>query len=145
MAVLYVFGTNLCEQIGAGPFVGLYLSGGVLSSLASLAYNVVRQRFNVASLGASGAIATLVGIYAVVNPDAQLYVIFLPFLMLKAKTFVTVLAMVETLGIVRGWTMVDHVAHLSGLGWGVASGYALLAEYKRRLEEERKKKWLGWW
>ncbi|KAI5852005.1 hypothetical protein BZA05DRAFT_398630 [Tricharina praecox] len=149
MVVLYCFGTNLCEQIGAGPFIGLYLSGGVLSSLASLAYNVVRQRFNVASLGASGAIATLVGIYAVVNPDAELYVIFLPFIMFKAKVLVTLLAMVETLGIVRGWTIVDHVAHLSGLGWGVVSGYALLAEYKRRLERKRKeleeKKWLGWW
>lgn len=120
-----------------------------MSSLASLAYNVVRQRFNVASLGASGAIATLVGIYAVVNPDAELYVIFLPFIMFKAKVLVTLLAMVETLGIVRGWTIVDHVAHLSGLGWGVVSGYALLAEYKRRLERKRKeleeKKWLGWW
>jgi len=149
MVVLYCFGTNLCEQIGAGPFVGLYLSGGVVSSLASLTYNVVRQRFNVASLGASGAIATLVGIYAVVNPDAQLYVIFLPFLALKARAFVTLLAMVETLGIVRGWTVLDHVAHLSGLAWGVAGGYALLAEYRRRLERKRKeqeaKKRLGWW
>jgi rhomboid-like protein len=149
MAVLYVFGTSLCEQIGAGPFLGLYLSGGVASSFASLAYNVVRQRFGVVSLGASGAIATLIGAYAVMNPDAQLYVIFLPFLMLRAKTFVACLAVVETLGIVRGWKVLDHVAHLSGLGWGVAGGYAIVEEYRRRLDRRRKEEqargWLRWW
>jgi rhomboid-like protein len=149
MAVLYVFGTSLCEQIGAGPFLGLYMSGAVASSFASLAYNVVRQRFGVVSLGASGAIAALIGAYAVFNPDAQLYVIFLPFLMLRAKTFVACLAAMETLGIVRGWRVLDHVAHLSGLGWGVLGGYVVEAEYRRRLErkrrEEEEKRWLGWW
>jgi rhomboid-like protein len=147
MFVLYVFGTSLCEQIGSGPFVGLYLSGGVLSSLASLTYNVVRQRFHVCSLGASGAISALVGAYAYINPDTQLYVIFLPFFALKAKYFISVLAAVEALGIVRGWQVMDHVAHLGGLAWGVGFGYALIEEYNRRLErkrEELKKKGFGW-
>ena len=138
MFALYIFGTSLCEQIGSGPFLGLYLSGGVVSSLASLTWNVAKQRFNVVSLGASGAIATLVGVYAYINPDAELYIIFLPFLALKAKVFVSVMAAVETLGIVRGWAVFDHVAHLSGLAWGVAGAYAMMWEVQRRADKKRK-------
>ncbi|KAA8894863.1 hypothetical protein FN846DRAFT_972356 [Sphaerosporella brunnea] len=149
MAVLYMFGTSLCEQVGAGPFLGLYLSGGVASSFSSLAFNVVAQRFGVVSLGASGAIAALIGAYAVLNPDARMYVIFLPFVALKAKTFVTGLALMETVGIVRGWRVLDHAAHLGGLGWGVAGGWVIVEEYKRRLErrrkEEEERKRFGWW
>ncbi|KAF8253473.1 rhomboid-domain-containing protein, partial [Wilcoxina mikolae CBS 423.85] len=132
MFVLYSLGTSLCEQIGSGPFLGLYVSGAVVSSLASLAWNVVRQRFGVVSLGASGAISTVVGAYTYLNPDAELYIIFLPFIVLKAKVAVGLMACLETLGIIRGWAVLDHVAHLSGLAWGVAGGWALMKEYKRR-------------
>ncbi|KAA8895145.1 hypothetical protein FN846DRAFT_970962 [Sphaerosporella brunnea] len=151
MAVLYVFGTSLCEQVGAGPFLALYLSGGVASSFASLAYNVLAQRFGVVSLGASGAIAALIGAYAVLNPDARMYVIFLPFVALKARTFATGLALMEVVGIVRGWKVVDHVAHLGGMAWGAAGGWVIVEEYKRRLErrrkaeEEEQRERSGWW
>lgn len=138
MCVLYSLGTSLCEQIGAGPFVGLYLSGAVVSSLASLAWNVYRQRFAVLSLGASGAISTVVGTYAYINPDSRLYIIFLPFLALKAKMVVSAVAVLEMVGIARGWAVLDHMAHLSGLVWGVAGGWALMAEYRRRLKKRRK-------
>jgi len=145
MFVLYSLGTSLCEQIGAGPFLGLYTSGAVVSSLASLAWNVVRQKFGVVSLGASGAISTVVGVYAYINPDAELYIIFLPFMVFKAKVVVGFMACMEVVGITRGWAVLDHVAHLSGLMWGVVGGWALMKEYKRRMERRRKEKGIGWW
>ncbi|CCX32896.1 hypothetical protein FPQ18DRAFT_119868 [Pyronema domesticum] len=145
MFVLYSLGTTLCEQIGAGSFLGLYMSGGVVSSFASLAYNVARQRFSVISLGASGAISSVVAAYAYLNPDNQLYIIFLPFLALKAGLVVKLMACLEAVGIARGWKKLDHVAHLSGLGWGTVGAWAIVKEYERRLEakrQERKEK--GW-
>jgi hypothetical protein len=56
---------------------------------------------------------------------------------LKAKVVVGFMAYVEVVGTVMGWTVLDHVAHLSGLTWGVAGEWGLMElmeEYKRRLE-----------
>ena len=36
--------------------------------------------------------------------------------------------------------VLDHVAHLSGLAWGVAGGWALMEEYKRKLERRKEKR-----
>jgi len=76
----------------------LYASGAVVSSRASLAWNVLRHRFAVVSLGASGAISTVIGAYAYLNPNAELYIIFLPFVALKAKVVVGIMAFLEVVG-----------------------------------------------
>ena len=142
MFALYIFGTTLCEQIGSGWFVALYMSGGVVSSFGSLAYNVLRARFAVCALGASGAISAVVGAYAYINPENRLSIIFLPFLVLKAQTFVALLACVEVLGVVRGWAMLDHMAHLGGLVWGTAFAHWLVGEMQKRREQA--KRIYGW-
>jgi len=134
MFVLYSVGTSLCEQIGPGYFTSLYISGGVISSFASLAYNVARSRFHVYSLGASGAIMSVVGCYAYLNPDSLFFIIFLPFLQFKARTLIVGAAAFETLGLIRGWHFLDHMAHLSGLGWGLSFGYLMNKELERRIK-----------
>ncbi|KAL7273316.1 hypothetical protein RUND412_003845 [Rhizina undulata] len=134
MFVLYVFGTSLCEQIGRGNFLALYFSAGTVSSFVSLAANVFRSRFHIFALGASGAISGIIGTFTYFNPNHELYFVLLPFLAFKASHFVTGLALLETVGIVRGWAVLDHVAHLSGLGWGLGYGYYLEQQVKKRKE-----------
>jgi len=139
MFALYVVGTSLCEQIGQGPFLGLYLSGAVVSSFAALANHVLRQRFLVSSLGASGAVMSVIGTFAYLNPDQKFYIIFLPFLLIKARYIVAIALLVETAGVIKAWRTIDHMAHLSGLLWGLGSGYLLHQETNRRLNEVYKK------
>lgn len=59
----------VCDQIGRGNFLGLYFSAGVVSSFASLAHNVIRARFHIYALGASGAITGIVGTFTYFNPE----------------------------------------------------------------------------
>lgn len=56
----------------------------------------------------------------------------------KAYQFVTGLALLEVVGILRGWAVIDHVAHLSGLLWGVAYAYWKEQEFKKKRELARK-------
>lgn len=141
MLVLYSIGTSLCEQIGSGAFVGLYLSGAVVSSLGSLVFNVTTKRFATSSLGASGAIACIIGAYTYLNPDRELFIIFLPFLAMKAKYMVSCAAAFEVLGMARGWRSLDHAAHFSGMVWGVAGGWMLWKEWQRRIRAAREKRY----
>ncbi|CAZ84164.1 unnamed protein product [Tuber melanosporum] len=132
MFALYIFGSTLCDQIGRGNFLGLYFSSGVIASFASLTHNVLRGRFHVYALGASGAVFGVLGAFTYFNPETKLSFIFLPFIGLQAKYFMSGVAMLEAFGIVRGWQTIDNVAHLAGLGWGVGMAYWLEQRVKRR-------------
>lgn len=68
----------------------------------------------------------------------ELYFVLLPFMSFKAYQFVTGLALLEVVGILRGWAVIDHVAHLSGLLWGVAYAYWKEQEFKKKRELARK-------
>ncbi|PWW73826.1 rhomboid-domain-containing protein [Tuber magnatum] len=136
MFALYVFGSTLCDQIGRGNFLGLYFSSGVIASFASLTHNVLRGRFHVYALGASGAVFGVLGAFTYFNPETKLTFVFLPFIALQAKYFMSGVAMLEAFGIVRGWQTIDNVAHLAGLGWGVGMAYWLEQMVKRRRERE---------
>lgn len=140
--------------------MSLYVTGGVVSSFTSLAYNVLLHRLYTSSLGASGAVCALVGAYAYFNPECvvisplflfltapeltpafhsnHLYLIFLPFLAIKAKYFVGGLAALDLAGLIRGKTKFDHVAHLAGTAWGVTYAYYLQKEAQRRVEAKRR-------
>ena len=131
-------GTSLCDQIGSGAFVALYLSGGVISSFASLAFNVALARFHVSSLGASGAVYAIVAAYAYINPQREFFFFILPFFTFAASTLTGFAVLFETAGLARAWYAgrsffgVDHMAHLSGLLWGSFGGMVIVKELQRR-------------
>ncbi|KAF3914486.1 P-beta [Arthrobotrys entomopaga] len=140
MLGLFFLGTTLCEQIGRGNFLALYLASGGISSFASLAFNVLTKRFFIFGLGASGAVFGVVGAYATLNPDRELYFILLPFFGIKSATLVTGMGVWEFLSLVFGWKMwMDHMAHLAGLLSGVGLISWLKAEARRRREAALKR------
>ncbi|KAF8423409.1 hypothetical protein EV426DRAFT_534238 [Tirmania nivea] len=139
---LYVFGTTLCDQIGRGNFLAVYFTSAVVSGFASLAYHVLRARFHVFALGASGAVSGVLGAYAYLNPNRELYSLLFPFVAVKAAHFVGAMAGWEVWGLLRGYTKVDHVAHLSGLASGLVCGLGLWHAARRR-GERRIKRWWG--
>ncbi len=69
MLLLYLIGTSLHEQIGRGDFLALYISSGVIGSVASLSNMVLRNVLYSSSLGASGAVIGVFAAFCTINPE----------------------------------------------------------------------------
>jgi membrane associated rhomboid family serine protease len=70
---LWTFGDNVEDRVGRVRFLLLYLACGVVGGLA---HAVMTATPNVPLVGASGAIAGLMGAYLAMFPRAQLYQVF---------------------------------------------------------------------
>jgi hypothetical protein len=72
MWTLWLFGRALEERLGALRFIAFYLLCGALASVAHLAFNLESQ---VPALGASGAIAGVLGGYTLLHPRARIILV----------------------------------------------------------------------
>jgi membrane associated rhomboid family serine protease len=87
------------------------------------------ENLNIPMVGASGAIFGLLIAFAMMFPDVQLMLIFLP-VPIKAKYFVPVYALIELVFGVAGFSW-DNVAHFAHLG-GALVGFIIVRYWKRR-------------
>jgi membrane associated rhomboid family serine protease len=77
MLYLWVFGDNIEDAMGHVPFLAFYLLAGVLAGMAHIVTNAASE---VPLVGASGAIAGVLGAYLILYPRARiLSVIFIVF------------------------------------------------------------------
>lgn len=56
---------------------------------------------------------------ALAYPDASVSLIFLPMIPIPIGMGMGAMVLVDLLGVIRGWKMFDHVAHLGGAAFGV--------------------------
>ena len=68
MLYLYIFGNNVEDRLGRGRFLLFYLACGVVSFLAQI---VFQSNSMVPNVGASGAIAGVLGAYFLLFPRAR--------------------------------------------------------------------------
>lgn len=68
MWALYIFGDNIEDYLGGFKYLLLYLSCGLIASIAQIFFNPGSQ---VPSVGASGAIAGVMGAYFLLFPAAR--------------------------------------------------------------------------
>ncbi|XP_066943275.1 presenilins-associated rhomboid-like protein, mitochondrial isoform X2 [Macrobrachium rosenbergii] len=122
MYVLHSFSSGVTSSLGKEQFLGMYLCGGVISSLASHAFKVA-SRCPGPSLGASGAIMALLGYFCTTHPNAQLGIVFLPGFTFSADTAIKSVMCLDAVGMALGWRMFDHAAHLGGALFGVLYAY----------------------
>ncbi|RSH91515.1 hypothetical protein EHS25_009814 [Saitozyma podzolica] len=80
------------------------------------------------SLGASGAIYAALTLTACAFPDSNVGIIFVPFISFPIGLGVAGMVAVDLVGLIRGWRMFDHVAHLGGAAFGL-----LYYEYGRQV------------
>jgi len=120
MYVLHSFMPPAVHLLGKEQFLAVYLSSGVVSSLASMIHKVAVGS-TAYSLGASGAICCVLGMFGSYVPEARMQIIFLPMITFSAATALKGLMVLDTAGLVMKWRLFDHAAHLSGvlagLGW----------------------------
>jgi membrane associated rhomboid family serine protease len=69
MLFLWIFGNNIEDRMGPLPYLGFYLLAGIV---ASAAHVLVQPDSTIPVLGASGAIAGIMGAYVVLFPNVKI-------------------------------------------------------------------------
>lgn len=132
MWFLWVFGDNVEDRLGHFWFLAFYLLGGVG---ASLAHYVTDPMSSVPTLGASGAIAAVMGAYMVLYPHARVLTlipifIFIQLLWLPAPFFLGIWFLIQLVQGVGQVTMssatgVAWWAHIGGFAFGAIAAWLM--------------------
>jgi len=124
MLFLWVFGNNIEDRMGIPAFLGFYLVAGLVASAAHI---VVQPNSTIPVVGASGAVAGVMGAYLVLFPNVRIRTLFLVFLVLirdiRAKWvlgFWFVLQFFTNPSAGVAW-----VAHVGGFAFGALVALAL--------------------
>jgi len=96
-------------------------ASAVAATTASAAQATSKKRVMdiLPSLGASGAIYAAVTMTALAFPDSQVALFIPPTYPINIQYGVGGLVLMDMIGIVRGWRVFDHWAHLGGAAFGV--------------------------
>jgi len=125
---LYMFGRVLESAIGSQKFFILYFASGLGAAGLQLLTNYL-QATEIPMVGASGAIFGIITAFAVMFPNVEMMIIFLP-IPIKAKYMVPIFAALELFFGVAGFSF-DNVAHFAHLG-GAVFGFILIMMWKKQ-------------
>jgi membrane associated rhomboid family serine protease len=128
MFFLYLFGNNVNDRLGNGPYILFYLLGAVLSGVGHV---VANPASSVPTVGASGAVAAVTGAYFVLFPRSLVTVLYFFFLFfgtveLPAWLFIGLKMILLDNVIIRMTPNVAYDAHLAGYGVGIIAALLLL-------------------
>lgn len=126
MLFLWVFGNNIEDRLGPILFLGFYLLSGMVGTLA---YITAVGSGTVAILGASGAVAGVMGSYLVWYPDAPIRtLVFLVLVDIRARWFLGMWFAIQffTWRVPGSW-----IAHVAGFVFGVICGRLVRTFYPR--------------
>ncbi len=121
---LYIFGDNVEDHLGPLRYLGFYLLCGLVSGLTHMLLNVDS---NVPTIGASGAIAGVMGAYFLLHPRARILtlipILIIPyFIEIPAFFFLGVWLLLQFLnaaGSQAGMTGIAWWAHIGGFVCGM--------------------------
>ena len=113
---LWIFGDNVEDRFGAPGFLLFYVAAGVAASLLHVFSNLESR---VPTLGASGAIAGVLGAYAVMFPRARVITLvpLFPFFQVIPLPAVLMLGLWFVFQFVAGAISVAHGAAGGGVAW----------------------------
>jgi membrane associated rhomboid family serine protease len=140
MLFLWVFGDNVEDALGHVRYLFFYLACGIIAGITQVLTN---QDATVALVGASGAIAGVLGAYLLLYPGASVDVIILiiviplparvPAYLLMVVWFLTqVISVAPTAHATGGSGGVAYAAHIGGFVAGLVLG-GLIATRRRSL------------
>jgi membrane associated rhomboid family serine protease len=134
---LWIFGNNVEEAFGRAGYLAMYLAGGVL---ATLGYTALNQESTIPLVGASGAIAAVMGAYLILFPTHRilsLVVVF--FVAVPAALFIGIWFIGQFS--VDPSSNVAWEAHVAGFVFGVVIALVLRVPLLRRIEAYRRPRW----
>jgi membrane associated rhomboid family serine protease len=125
MLYLWIFGDNVEDRFGHIPFAIFYLVCGLAATFAQLAFSL---GYNVPNLGASGAIAGVLGAYILLFPQGQVRVLMgrgvVPMPALVVIGLWIVLQFFSGLGSIATAAETGGVAYMAHIG-GFIAGFGL--------------------
>lgn len=136
MLYLWIFGDNIEAVIGNWRFLLFYLLGGLFASFSHIMFNLGST---IPSVGASGAIAAIMGAYVIMFPGSRIRVLIPPIFILRfpAYAFLGFWIVMQLLSGVGSQVAagdgsgVAYWAHIGGFVYGVLFGLL----YRRQAEE----------
>jgi membrane associated rhomboid family serine protease len=141
MVFLWVFGPEIEDAMGPGRYVTFYLMGGIVAMLAQVAYS---PSSTIPSLGASGAIAAVMGAFLVTYPRDKIRAVLVIFVFVRvtfipAALLIGVWFLMQLLSVGSVATTqtggVAYLAHIGGLVFGALT--ARVFEDPRRIAAQQ--------
>lgn len=113
----------------------MWFSSGALSSFGGLLIKRLLGQGPVSSLGASGVVLTLFATTALMNPEHQFGLIFLPNVVVEAEQLLNGIVMLDIVGLLFRFRVFDHAGHLAGVAIGVlyvkGGGFEVVETYRK--------------
>jgi membrane associated rhomboid family serine protease len=117
MLYLWIFGDNIEDRLGHLRYLLFYLAGGVF---AAFAHYFTNPYSTIPTVGASGAIAAVLGAYLVIYPQSRIYT-FIPI------GFFARLTLVPAVVVLTLWFIMQLFSGVGSLGLGDQGGTAYWA------------------
>jgi membrane associated rhomboid family serine protease len=120
MLFLWIFGNNIEDRFGSAPYLVFYVFAGVV---ATLAHVIANPDSLVPVVGASGAIAGVMGAYLVLFPRIKVTSVlaFLPFIPFRVRAWVLLGVWFVSQFWVNPADGVAWVAHVAGFAFGAVT------------------------
>lgn len=130
MYFLFIMGDNLEDALGHWRFLGLYLGCAIVAGFGRL---VIEPGSMVLSVGASGAIAALFGMYLLWFRNASLTFMFFVYQKKLAPAwYFGIWLVINLVGMATGSGDIDYIAHVTGFVAGLIAGAALKSWVEER-------------
>ena len=140
MLYLFVFGPAVEARLGHARFIGFYLAAGIVACLTMVA---MAPKSSVPVIGASGAIAGVLGGYFILHPGGRISTILPASFMLRRVEVPAILYLLIWFGLQLYWGIssgpggpllggVAWWAHVGGFLFGIATAPLIAAPVKRR-------------
>jgi membrane associated rhomboid family serine protease len=128
MLFLWIFGNNIEDKIGPFLYLAFYLAGGFVATAAQMATDTTST---VPLVGASGAIAAVMGAYIVLFPRARIltWIAFLLIVVVEVPAWIVLGFWFGSQFFTQEGSGVAWMAHVGGFVFGV--GVAMLANNSR--------------
>ena len=128
MFSLYIFGQMVAPVLGTKRFLALYFTAGIGGNLLWLLSNVTAP---VGLVGASGAVMGVIMVSAMMAPDVEMYLLFIPF-PVKLRTMAIVFLALEIFSqLTQPDSPVAYLAHIGGFVMGYLFAILFLKQFVR--------------
>lgn len=116
MFTLYFFGPIMELKIGGIYFLGLYLSGLIVAGIPSVIK--FKDDPNYATLGASGAVGSVLFAFIFLYPMDKIYLLLIP-IPIPAFVFAILYLIYSIYASKQPRGKINHEAHIAGAVWGI--------------------------
>lgn len=116
MFTLYFFGPIMERILGGGYFLGLYLTGLIVAGIPSVLK--FKDDPNYATLGASGAVGSVLFAFIFLFPMEKIYLMLIP-IPIPAFVFAILYLIYSMYASKQERGKINHEAHLAGALWGI--------------------------